>query len=640
MENGYYLSAYISINELGSLYDYFFRHDQAMALWKLENENVSLIRYWELERKTGLKGHSRSFYCREEAMEVIEECLKECSLTINDIKAVWGTPEIDDEFLKFWDINPAIADHAVNHLYSALMSDTDAFKKETVISLAYDGGPDRVIDKNAFNKKYYAGSISVNGEIKKIFPINSPGLLWNHIKNVTGKREGTLMALATASTSESFIEAPLLLVCNHKTMEKAYAVLDEIYEEIKAYDASDAGVKFNHFDERFTETENKMSMFAKIVSEISIKVVDHEIQGILVQYDLNSEECCICISGGYGLNCPTNTYLLNKYHFKKFISVPCVSDTGMALGIGLRAFYLQLGNKMNFKLGTPFYGSECEDGFWKEKYKQYIASTEVADDSVWIEDITKQPVVWIDGKAEIGPRALGHRSLIAAPSVENKDKLNRIKLREWWRPVAPLVLKEDANDWFEMCCDETPFMLHTCKVRPDKLEKIHAIVHMDNSARVQTLTKEVDSRLYHLIKAYRNQTGIPVICNTSLNDKGEPIIDNIDEAFNFALRKKIGVMYINGERVELKNHELYEEVGPAKRPFDGLMRRMDEKKEIRQNVTNPYRLSRREIGYLCLFENFLKKYDLRKESDAEQFHKFVTKVDESNPIDIDEIFLT
>lgn len=639
MENGYYLSAYLSVNELGNLYDYFYRHDQSIALWKHNDGNVELVRYWELERKTGLKGHSKSFFDADEALEAVSACLKECNLKLSDIKAIWGTPELDKSFLDFWDINPSIADHAVNHLFSALLSDTEVFKNETVISLAYDGGPDRVIDLNAFNKKFYAGSISVKGKIEKVFPVNSPGLLWNHIKNQTGKREGTLMALATASRSRSFTEAPLLLVNNHKSMEKAYKVLDEIYDEIMSYSASDINVKFNFFDDRFTETENKNSMYAKVVSEISIKVVEHEIDEILNNYNLNPSECCISISGGYGLNCPTNSHLLNKYHFKKFVSVPCVNDSGIALGIGLRAFFLLLGDKMNFQLKTPFYGSAFESEEWKEKYGKFIASTQKLSESLWIEDIKRSPVLWFDSNAEIGPRALGHRSLIAAPSSENKDRLNNIKKREWWRPVAPVVLKEDADDWFEMCCDDTPFMLHTCKVRADKISLIPAVVHMDGTARVQTLDRDTDPRLYHLLEAYKADSGIPLICNTSLNDKGEPIIDGIDEAFNFALRKKMGVIYINGERVELCNHEAFIETQPAKRSLNGLMLKMETQKEKRKEEVNPFGLSRREVGYICLFENFKKMYDLQKKDDANKFREFVAKVDKNNPIDIDEIFM-
>ena len=145
-----------------------------------------------------------------------------------------------------------------------------------------------------------------------------------------------------------------------------------------------------------------------------------------------------------------------------------------------------------------------------------------------------------------------------------KNIINNIKQRQWWRPVAPVVLLEDINEWFENG-RESPFMLATFKVRENYASQIPAVTHNDLSARVQTVTKQENTDLYELISAFKHKTGIPILCNTSLNDRGEPIINTADQAINFALRKKIGIVYINKKRISLKCFDKFKNSKPASR---------------------------------------------------------------------------
>ena len=185
-----------------------------------------------------------------------------------------------------------------------------------------------------------------------------------------------------------------------------------------------------------------------------------------------------------------------------------------------------------------------------------------------VEDIIAAPIVWFDKGSEVGPRALGARSLIGDPRTqETKDQLNIIKQRQWWRPVAPIVLRDHIGEWFEQEF-ESPYMLHAFTVKEEMRDKVIAILHEDNTARLQSITEnDGQDRLYEVIQCFYKKTGIPIVCNTSLNDKGEPIINRIEEALNFALRKGIKVAYFNGKRFELKNHETYPEKEPLRRPF-------------------------------------------------------------------------
>lgn len=149
------------------------------------------------------------------------------------------------------------------------------------------------------------------------------------------------------------------------------------------------------------------------------------------------------------------------------------------------------------------------------------------------------PIVWYDGQSESGPRALGHRSIIADPrSIRNKDLINLYKQRQWWRPVAPIILEDFLEEWFENAYP-SPYMLNNFVIRQEKKELVPAILHLDLTARVQTINQESDEALYHVIQNFYERTGIPIVCNTSLNDRGEPIIETVEQAFNFALRKKL-----------------------------------------------------------------------------------------------------
>lgn len=198
------------------------------------------------------------------------------------------------------------------------------------------------------------------------------------------------------------------------------------------------------------------------------------------------------------------------------------------------------------------------------EYQTYIEHIDEGLDR-FVSDIIKEPIVWFDGRGEMGPRALGHRSILADPrNMESKRLLNKYKKRQWWRPVAPIVLETHLDEYFEDSFP-SPYMLNNFKIRKEKRDLVPAILHLDDTCRVQSITRKQCDRLYTAMKKFYDESGIPIICNTSLNDKGEPIIEKIPEALNFALRNGIKVVYINGYRVALKNHAEYKKREPEKR---------------------------------------------------------------------------
>ena len=147
---------------------------------------------------------------------------------------------------------------------------------------------------------------------------------------------------------------------------------------------------------------------------------------------------------------------------------------------------------------------------------------------------------WFQGRMEFGPRALGARSILASPiHAEMQARLNEIKDREDFRPVAPVVLEEEAADWF-VGAGVSPFMLFVYDVRPEKADRIPAVRHTDGTARIQTVNRAQNPLYYDLIKAFHDRTGVPVLVNTSFNTRGEPIVctprDAVESLLDLAAR--------------------------------------------------------------------------------------------------------
>jgi len=231
----------------------------------------------------------------------------------------------------------------------------------------------------------------------------------------------------------------------------------------------------------------------------------------------------------------------------------------------------------------------------------------------------------------LGPRALGNRSLLSSPlTLDAKVELNKIKKRQWWRPVAPVVMEDHAAEWFYDIYP-SPFMLQTFVIREERRSQIPAVAHMDFSARVQTLTHERNPLLYEVIERFHHKTGVPMLCNTSLNDRGEPIIDTIAQAFNFCIRKRIKVGYFNGRRVAFKNFDLYCPNTPYPRnhiPFSVVP--PDVASSIRRQ-SNPYGLSELEM-YVYLHDlELYEKYDVRTANGARNVTAEIHRLWERDP---------
>ena len=161
--------------------------------------------------------------------------------------------------------------------------------------------------------------------------------------------------------------------------------------------------------------------------------------------------------------------------------------------------------------------------------------------------ISEKNIVCIfQGRSEVGPRALGNRSILYDPTDPNgKDFVNKVKKREWFRPFAGTVLLEKSNEYFDMAgLEESPFMMYAMDVWPDKQDKIPNITHIDGTCRVQTLTKKQNPHYYKLIQEFEKITGVPILFNTSFNLAGDPLVETIEDALETLLKSELKYLYL------------------------------------------------------------------------------------------------
>ncbi|MEJ2739842.1 MAG: carbamoyltransferase [Dehalococcoidia bacterium] len=242
----------------------------------------------------------------------------------------------------------------------------------------------------------------------------------------------------------------------------------------------------------------------------------------------------LCLAGGVALNSVANGKVVQRGLFERIFIQPAANDAGCALGAALYVHYCITGakNREPFRhvyLGPEYSSSEIES-FLRGNMIIYETLSDPAERAA--ELLTEGKIVgWFQGRMEFGPRALGNRSILADPrSAGMKDQVNAVvKFREPFRPFAPSVPEEDSDIYFEPV-GGSPFMIRVTKVRSEAAELIPAVTHVDGTARLHTVNKEVNELYWRLLKLFGEKTGVPVLLNTSFNVKGEPIVCNYKEA--------------------------------------------------------------------------------------------------------------
>jgi carbamoyltransferase len=235
----------------------------------------------------------------------------------------------------------------------------------------------------------------------------------------------------------------------------------------------------------------------------------------------------LAMAGGVALNCVMNSRIRDAGLFRGVWVQPAAGDAGTALGAALLVDRQARGGARRWRMDHaylgPEYGEAEIEAFLRRAKLSYRRLSDVAEETAVI--LAEDKIVgWFQGRMEFGPRALGARSILASPlSADMQARLNEIKDREDFRPVAPVVVEEEASAWFERA-GASPFMLFVHDVVPDKADRIPAVRHVDGTARIQTVNRSQHPLYYDLLRAFQRRTGVPVLVNTSFNTRSEPMV--------------------------------------------------------------------------------------------------------------------
>ncbi len=335
------------------------------------------------------------------------------------------------------------------------------------------------------------------------------------------------------------------------------------------------------FGQKARKPENeKITQFhmdiASSIQKVTEKIMLMLAKSLRNEFDIPN----LCLAGGVALNCVANGKILEEKIFDNIWIQPASGDAGCSLGAALALWYSELNNDRKINSNDEMFGSYLGAEYPDEQIKKILddigADYNELDEEKLIDKISddlsnEKAVGWFQGRMEFGPRALGNRSIIADPRSDKMQKnLNlKVKYRESFRPFAPSVLKEDAENWFDIDVS-SPYMLLVAKIKKDKIlqmseedkklfgidllnvkrSSIPAVTHVDYSARIQTVDSNKNAKYYKLIKRFKDKTGCPILVNTSFNVRSEPIVNTPLDAFNCFMGTDLDVLAIGNFYLE------------------------------------------------------------------------------------------
>jgi carbamoyltransferase len=395
-------------------------------------------------------------------------------------------------------------DHHLSHAVSAFFPSPF----ETAAVLNIDGRGEKA------TTTYYHGSGVSMKLLNKVEMPHSLGLLYEkvttHLGFLHSSDEYKVMALASYGKPE-FADAFRSIV--HTNRDGTFTI-DEVDFSVLL------GPKRKK-NEEFTRHHFNVAHSLQIVlQEVVLELTEWLYQ--------QAKEENLCLAGGVALNCVLNAWLRDNSSFKNIWVQPAAGDAGTALGAALWVDSQERkATRRSFEMHDVYYGPGYDDDSiekflrWAKVPYRKVDNVAEAAAEILAED---KIIGWYQGRMEFGPRALGARSILASPiNASMQARLNEVKDREDFRPVAPVVLEEDASEWFENAT-YSPFMLFVYRVKDDKADKIPAVRHVDGTARIQTVNVQQNPLYFKLLKAFKEKTGVPVLINTSFNTLGKPIV--------------------------------------------------------------------------------------------------------------------
>lgn len=544
-------------------------HDSAAALIK----DGRLIKFIEQER---ISRHKMAI--GEPPIEAILECLKIEGIQLKDIDAIavgmdWQyrnkvyqmSEEEAAKYRMFADSNwflprdifgneiPPI--HIVRH---HLAHASSAYRVS-----GFDECAILVID-NRGEDASTSLAVGRNGEIKILKQINihnSLGIFYNRAARYTGlygnyREVGKFMGLASYGTPS--MKMPLCPSRDKQLFKSLPYIEDEtIFDSINIRTSQFADYfEKNCFPYQAGNVEEIMS-YANFAAS-----VQNALENTILDFVSELKEITgmnnLVIAGGVALNCSANGKIEQSGLFKNLYIPPFASDSGTAVGAALEVYHKLYGTSKSFyplrlpNLGVSY--SQIEIETILKKYKDSINYIFLDEDKLYdyvAEALVNGEIIaWMQSGFEAGPRALGCRSIIADSRTRRSlIKLNMIKEREMWRPIAPSVLYDNYSEYFEGNPESKYFMNVATLVKEEKRREIAAVVHVDNTARPQVVLPEHE-KYYRLLSSFYKKTGVPVLCNTSFNTRGEPLVNSPEDAVECFLKREFNKLVIGNFVVE------------------------------------------------------------------------------------------
>jgi carbamoyltransferase len=390
---------------------------------------------------------------------------------------------------------------------------------------------------------YYLGEGNDLIKISEVFMPHSLGLLYEEVTSYLGflhsSDEYKVMALASYGKP---------------------VYLDEFRSMIHVGENGKYTISDLKLEERFGKARKRDEPFLPHHFDIAYslqKVLEETVLQLVNWFQKETGEENLCMAGGVALNCVLNGVIREYGNFNNIWVQPASGDAGTALGAALWVDgQIRKEEAKSFTMDHCYWGPEYTDEevekFLKWTKVPYRKLNDVAKETAAI--LAQDKIIgWFQGRMEFGPRALGARSILASPiHAEMQAKLNDIKDREDFRPVAPVVLESEASEWFENA-GQSPFMLFVYCVRSDKTDKIPAVRHVDGTARIQTINEKQHPHYHALLKEFKKLTGVPVLVNTSFNTRGEPIVCTPRDAIECFWTSPLDALVINSFLLEKSN---------------------------------------------------------------------------------------
>ncbi len=527
-----------------------FMHDYNCVLIDVDNKRLS---WCEQERISRKKHHV--IEAGEDLLQPIEMCAKQLGYKSRDIDTiVFGhTDEFpckEDLKKKFKKKEIVEVDHHLCHAAGAFFSSeyddsliisTDGFGDGSSALIGHGTGNkiremQRITDDDSIGLEYLRatvhlglGGVGSEGKTQGLASYGEPTIFEQYMNEIEITSDANIH-LSERLKSES----------SRLAEEGGYLNTQMLHNEfLNDY----CPRRFSH--EKITDVH--MNLAASIQKVIEYITLEMSKWGIKQTGTKN-----LVLSGGVSMNSSMNGIISQSGLFEGVYALPMSSDRGIGLGAALYHIHQNMNVPRFFNLDNVFYGQRFSDKEVLKEIKKSGLDYHISDDitgeaAKYISD--GKVVGWYQEESEMGARALGHRSICADPrTAQMKDIINeKVKHREWFRPFAPSVIEEKAQNFFDFDLEvqDLSFMTYTVPANEYAQKNIPAVVHVDNTSRIQTVKKSNNAKYHELISRFGEITGIPCILNTSYNDNGEPIVETPRDAVNTFYKTGMEVLCIN-----------------------------------------------------------------------------------------------